>query len=305
MENKKKSSSIIRKIIFFVSLIIFIVSLVIILNIFLVEPYTNKSKMDNVREIYYSANANEENKNTFEDLCNLNPDITGWIKIQNTVIDYPVLYPPKNDPLFYLYRDYNKNYTKYGSIFIDSSCDLGNPDLKNIIVHGHSMNDGSMFKSLISFSNLDVYKNSPLIELNLREQKSLWKIIAIIKVNTLPEQGEIFDYLKISFKNDSSFLNYIYQLKLRSLINTPVDINENDNLLTLSTCSYEMKDFRTAVIARKVRDHEDETIDTSLARVNPQPLMPQAYYATHGGIAPQFSTFEEDLAKGKINWYKK
>lgn len=305
MKNKKNSSLVIRKTMFFVSLIIFIASLAIISNIFLIEPCVNKAKMDNVKEIYYNTNASEENKNTFEDLYTVNPDIIGWIKINNTVIDYPVLYPPKSDPLFYLYKDYNKRYTKYGSIFIDSNCDLASPYLKNIIVHGHSMNDGSMFKSLIKFSNLNVYKNSPLVEFNLNGQKALWKIIAIIKVNTLPEQGEVFDYLQISFKNNSSFLNYVYQLKLRSLINIPVDINENDNLITLSTCSYEMKDFRTAVIARRVREHEDETVNTSLATVNPQPLMPQAYYSTHGGSAPQFSTFEEDLAKGKIDWYKK
>ena len=85
---------------------------------------------------------------------------------------------------------------------------------------------------------------------------------------------------------NNSFLDYVSQIRKRSLLDIPVDVNENDKLITLSTCSYEFQDFRTVVVARRVRNGEDEAVDTSLAAEAKNPLMPECWYKKHGGSPP-------------------
>ena len=116
-----------------------------------------------------------------------------------------------------------------------------------------------------------------------------WKIISVFKTNTLKEQGELFNYLMVDFANDKDFLDFVYDVKIRSIIDTPVDVGKNDRLITLSTCSYEMKDFRT--------------VDVENAKLSGNPLMPSGYYSSHGGKSPEVNGFEKDLAAGKLSWY--
>ena len=88
-----------------------------------------------------------------------------------------------------------------------------------------------------------------------------YKIISVFKTNTLSSQGEFFNYLRCcDFQNDKDFMNYVYNVRIRSLINCPVTVNEDDELITLSTCSYEFTNFRTVVVARKVRIGEEAKV---------------------------------------------
>ena len=130
-----------------------------------------------------------------------------------------------------------------------------------------------------------------------------WKIISVFKTNTLKEQGELFNYLMIDFSSDKDFLDFVYNVRIRSLIDTPVDIGKNDQLIILSTCSYELNDFRTVVVARKVREGESAAVEVKNAKMNENPLMPEGYYARYGGEAPTVNGFEKDLADGKLSWY--
>jgi len=85
----------------------------------------------------------------------------------------------------------------------------------------------------------------------------------VFKTNTLSSQGEFFNYMIGEFQNEKDFMNYVYNVRIRSLITCPVDVNEDDELLTLSTCSYEFTNFRTVIVARKVRDGESAKVDTT------------------------------------------
>ena len=130
------------------------------------------------------------------------------------------------------------------------------------------MNDGSMFGNLMKYGstsgNLDFYKESPTIEFDTPEGNADYKIISVFKTNTLSSQGEFFNYMVGDFQNEKDFMNYVYNVRIRSLINCPVDVNEDDQLLTLSTCSYEFTEFRTVVVARKVRGGESSKVNVSL-----------------------------------------
>lgn len=299
-DDKKRRKALFYNVLIIISAIVLLVSGYFLIKILIIDPQKNKNTMEEIQKIYYNNDNNVETNihNSLEDLLQINSDIKGWIKIENTPIDYPVLYSN-----FYLYHNYKKEHSNYGSIFIDSTCSIDkNP--KNILLHGHHMNNGSMFASICKFSDLSFYKSTPVFNFDTTINKNKWKIISIFKTNANPEHGKIFPYLTSSFKNKDSFLEYVYQVKVRSIIDTPVDINENDELVTLSTCSYELKDFRTVVVARKVRDEEDITVDVSKAKYSSSPLYPDAYYSKYGGTRPNVTNFKESLKAGKLNWYK-
>lgn len=274
----------------------------------LYRPKGDTSQPDGDGESKEPAKDSEGRLEKFLPLLEKNRDIKGWITVPNTVIDYPVLQTEKDLDIqpggdeTYLYTDYEGNHTKYGSIFMDAHCDI--KDCKNLILHGHHMRDGRMFANLMNYSDLSFYQSSPVFTFDTIYEEAQWKVIAIIKTNTKSDQGEPFQYLRYSFADDSDFLNYVYQVRERSLIDTPVDVNEDDQLITLSTCSYEFDEFRTAVIARKVRPGEDAGVDVSKAVKNPDPLMPDVWYNRYGGTKPQLTTFEEALESGAISWYK-
>ena len=151
--------------------------------------------------------------------------------------------------------------------------------------------------------SLDYYKEHPTFEMDTVKYNGDWKIFSVFKTNTLSSQGEPFNYLRTSFSSDSDFLNFIYQMEIRSMFNTGVDVSADDQIVLLSTCSYEMDGFRTVIAARKVREGEDTTVDTSKVTWNSTVLYPDGWYSAKGGTKPQHpATFEEALAQGKINW---
>lgn len=293
-KNQKKIK--IYNFIIFIAIMAVLISGYFLIKFFYLEPKQNEETNEDIRGIYYSRENKEE---SFDELRKINKDIIGWIKIENTPIDYPVL-----ESANYLYKNYKGEYSRYGSIFTDNSSKLEN-NPQNIILHGHHMNNGSMFASICDFADLTFYKANPTFKFDTIYEKGNWKIISVFKTNTDPAHGEVFDYFISDFGNSKdNFLEYIYQVRLRSIIDTPVDINEDDKIVTLSTCSYELKDFRTVVIARKVRENEDENVDTSQAKYNAKVLYPDAYYKKFGGSKPEVTNFKTALKEGKINWYK-
>ena len=330
------AGQIILKIITLLMLIVFLVSAGYLVNELIILPAETDKTVDEIQEIFYnipedtsssgfstdSDSSKEETSDAEEtpkpqrpemtdeqarqqikELQKVNPDIVGWIRIPNTVIDYPVLQSSESDPEYYLYRNYRKENTKYGSIFMQAGTALDGAD-QNMILYGHSMRDGRMFAQLLQFGQLDVYKNSPVITFNTAEGGGKWKIISVFKTNTDESQGEPFAYTYDHFGSDSSYLNFVYQVRQRSIIDTGVDFNENDTILTLSTCSYEFDGFRTVVVARLVRDGEDASVDTSKATYNSKVVYPDCWYDRYGGSVPKWpDTFEEALDQGLIDWH--
>lgn len=226
--------------------------------------------------------APEQKKQSFSELQAVNRDVKGWITIPGTAIDNPVLCPPKDQPDYYLTHDWEGNQTKYGSIFLYS----GSSAQKNIILYGHSMKDGRMFAPLLNYSEPGFYDLHPVISFQLGSDKAFWKIFAVVKTNTDPSQGEPFNYQKTRFASSKSFLDFLGQVRMRSVLSVPVDLKTSDTLLTLSTCSYEFEGFRTVIFARRLRPGEDAAVDTSGVFRNAGALYPDCWYAKFGGKKP-------------------
>jgi sortase B len=242
----------------------------------------------------------------FKELLAVNEDVKGWINIPESNIDYVVMQSGKEDPEFYLNRDIEKLELKAGSLFLDAKCSIED-NSQNLTIHGHNMTStDNMFHYLIKYKELEYYKKRPVFTFDTIYQTGQWKIFAVFITNGGSEKEELFRYTRPSFNDSGDFLNYVYQLRIRSMYHIDtVDINENDQLLTLSTCSYEVKNYRTVIVARKVREGEDPTVEVASVTINPEPLYPYTYYYRYGGKAPALTeTFEEALKNGEINWYK-
>ncbi|MBQ6387576.1 MAG: class B sortase [Ruminococcus sp.] len=244
----------------------------------------------------------------WDELLRINPEIVGWIYINDTKIDYPVLWHKGDDMYsqYYLNHNYKGDWDSYGTIFLDYRCTEGTGS-KNIVMHGHHMNDGSMFGNLMSYAgmsaNLDFYKEAPVVEFDTPKADGKYKIISVFKTNTLSSQGEFFNYMIGSFQNEKDFMNYVYNVRVRSLIDCPVDVNEDDELITLSTCSYEFTNFRTVVVARRVRIGEDSGVDVDKASVNSNAVWPEVYYNAYGGSRPKVTDFVTAYEAKEIDWY--
>lgn len=334
-----KNSNKIKKVILIIVISIVVLSLAALLIFYFVIPEQEINKNNQIRDIAYSNttdtvnnnknigtknNNQNDSKNNINNNTNnspqsnnqslnwngiksVNSEIVGWLKVPHTTIDNPVmLHKGDNENnQYYLNKDYRKNYNINGSCFIDYR---SGANAKNIIIHAHHMNDGSMFGQLMKYGtysgNLGFYKSAPTFKYSKSNKKvSTYKIISVLKTNTDSSQGKVFNYLIGNFYNKAEFLNYVYQVKARSLINCPVKVNENDELITLSTCSYEYKDFRTVVVARKVRNGESSKVDTSKAKLQ-NGLWPDIHYSNKSK-KPKVTTFLTEFSKSKntLDWY--
>ena len=306
----------IRKTVVLVAMVAFVVALVYVLEFYIFGPMRNNAVTSEIQEIAYSNSGDgesEEDKPTqdWDALKEINDEIVGWISIPDTVIDYPVLYHEGDDRYnqYYIKRTYKKESSEYGSIFIDYRSTDG-VDSRNVIMHGHDMNDGSMFAGMLKYSpkgdlkgDLEYYQEHPVIIFNTPEGDAKYKIISVYKTSTRFEHGEFFNYMQGEFNSDAEFMNFVYNSRVRSFFDIPVTCNEDDQIITLSTCCYEFYQWRCVIVARKVRPGEDESVDVELATRNSSPLFPDVYYERYGGTRPEPLTFKTASAKGLVDWY--
>lgn len=305
---------VIRKVAVLVAIAVFIGAMIYVINFFIVGPAKNNAINDEIREIAYSSentspttpDGKPKQEQDWKALKKINKEIVGWIRLDDSRIDYPVMFHPGDDQdgQYYLNHTYKHEWSEYGTVFIDYRSEHST-ESKNVILHGHNMTDGSMFHELMDYSDrftgdLDFYRDHSVLTFNTPDGDAKWKIISVFKTSTLFAHGEFFNYMQGEFNSPAEFMNFVYNVRIRSMFNVPVTVNENDQLLTLSTCSYEYTNFRTVVVARKVRDGEDPAVDVKLASVNDDPFLPEVCY---DGKRPDAGTFKSAYKSGNINWY--
>lgn len=305
-----------RKSVVIASFLVFVSALSLLMYNMVFLSMKNAALNAEIQKIAHGDDSDDSSDNkpevddviNWDELLKINDEIVGWIEIDNTKVDYPVLWHKEDNRnyQYYLSHNYKGDYDSFGSVFLDYRCENGT-DSKNTVIHGHHIQDGSMFGDLMKYGgttgNLDFYKESPTIEFDTPEAQGTYKIISVFKTNTLSSQGEFFNYMIGDFQNEKDFMNYVYNVRVRSLFNCPVDVNEDDELITLSTCSYEFTNFRTVIVARKVRDGESSKVDVSRATLNSNPVWPQVYYSAYGGTRPEVTDFCTAYEKGQIDWY--
>ncbi len=186
-----------------------------------------------------------------EELQNINPEIIGWLEIENTDINYPVLQTNNNS--FYMNHNYKKEYSTNGSVFLDKDFDWNRPS-DNLLIYGHNMKNNTMFQSLLNYKNKKYYNQHPTIKFTTNNEDANYEIISAFesRVYYKSEKNVFRYYYFINAQDKNEYNEFITNCKKASLYDTNKTANYGDQLLTLSTCSYHTKDGRFAVVAKKV-----------------------------------------------------
>ena len=181
-----------------------------------------------------------------ESLQKQNSDIIGWIQIENTNINYPVVQGKDNN--YYLNHNYKKKYSANGSIFLDKNYSW-NPPSSNLLIYGHH----STFKDLLKYQNKKFYSQHPIIRFTTNKEDANYEIIAVFKskVYYQSEKNVFRYYYFIDANNEEEYNEFVANSKKSSLYDTEKTANYGEQLLTLSTCSYHTKDGRFVFVAKK------------------------------------------------------
>jgi sortase B len=214
------------------------------------EDKEQEEIFDEISEIA-KENNNEDNnekqvKINMQELYELNNDIVGWIKIDDTNIDYPVM-QTQNSPNYYLRRNFYKQYSQWGTPYLSESCDINLSD--NLIVYGHHINNSKMFGELENYRKEEFYKKHKFIKLYTLTEQVEYEIIAIFK--TVADTGfRYYDFT--SFEDEENFNAFVSECQKLSFYKIEKNIQYGDKFITLSTCDYTSQNGRLVVVARKI-----------------------------------------------------
>lgn len=179
-----------------------------------------------------------------------NSDIVGWLEIPNTNINYPVLQGADNE--FYMTHNYKKEKSKNGSIFLTKDYDWTLPS-SNLLIYGHNLGNGAMFQELLEYESQKYYIEHPTIRFTTSTEDAEYEIIAVFKsrVYYKSEQNVFRYYYFVNATTEDEYNQFVNNAKQASLYETNATAEYGDQLITLSTCSYHVKDGRFAVVGRK------------------------------------------------------
>ncbi|GGA74429.1 class B sortase [Ornithinibacillus halotolerans] len=206
------------------------------------EYYKNRKSLEDVQETFYASAAEKGSANLtdkasdlpivqeeFKELLEQNEEVVGWIKIPGTEIDYPVLQADNNTD--YLNKGFNKEYSIAGSIFMDYRNTIDSMK-QNTVIYGHRMKDGSMFDDLIKYKDEDFFEEHKTFEIKTLYDTYEAEIFAVYITTTE------FNYIETNFASDDEFAKYLTEIREQSMYQTDVEVDEDDQVLTLSTCDY-------------------------------------------------------------------
>lgn len=250
-----------KKILFFLTIIL-LISIMLISSYFIYKESKQNQKQEEVFEelvkITENSDQNEQNdKKSTEDTINLkelyeiNNDLIGWIKIENTDLSYPVVKSKIKN--YYLRKDFYKKYSSYGTPFLAEGCDIDTSD--NVIIYGHHINNQKMFGYLENYKKEEYYRNHKIIDFyTLNESETIkneYEIFAVFKTS-LYSSNSFKYYSYINFSNKDEFYYFMEKVKKISMYKTNITPRYGEKLITLSTCEYSNKNGRLVVMARKI-----------------------------------------------------
>ena len=178
-----------------------------------------------------------------------NPDMVGWIRIEGTAINHPVMQTPSYAN-YYLYKNFDKQYSNFGSVYAKEECDVFTPS-DNVTLYGHSMYSGSMFHDLHKYLDRDFWAEHRYITFDSLLEHRTYEIIAVFA--TTASVGEGFRYHTfINAANEEEFNEFISTCKELAYYDTGVTAQYGDKLLTLSTCEYTHTNGRLVVVAKLI-----------------------------------------------------
>ena len=234
-----------------------LVAIIVASSIYILSNLTQEKKQQNdfeeIQEIVEDNTKEESDSENSIDLYNLyliNNDVVGWIRIEGTNINYPVM----QNSEYYLRQNIYKEYSTYGTPFLADYCNINLSD--NLIIYGHHIKSGMMFADLDKYKSYDYYLNHKTIKLyKLRGTETIeeeYKIISCFK--TTVNKGGFKYYNFFNATSEADYNSFVKQCRELSFYNTDDTANYRDKLITLSTCEYSLNNGRMVVVAKKINN---------------------------------------------------
>jgi sortase B len=211
------------------------------------DYYQNRKVMGNIQETFYDVEINENTDSSqtirsgFDALLKENEDLVGWITMEGTQIDYPILQAEDNEQ--YLTRNFYNDDNVAGSIFMDFRNDIESAG-KNTILYGHRMKDGSMFEQLSKYQDKEFFENHQTFEFDTLYDSYEAEIFAVYATTT------DFDYIQTDFANEQEYEQLINNIKEESIYETDVEVSATDQIITLSTCDYVLDENKGRLVVQ-------------------------------------------------------
>lgn len=216
--------------------------------------FKNKKLYDDIVEDKTTAdlaNINDSFMEKVKELQQENTDVKGWIRIENTNINYPLLQTTDND--YYLTHNYKKENSSYGSIFINHKSNIKDNN-SNTIIYGHNMKNNQMFTDLLKYEDKQFYEEHPTIKIVTDENEEEYEIIYTFKSRVFyQDEKNVFRYYQYyNFENENKYNEYINNCKEIQLYDTGKTATYGECLITLITCEYSQENGRMVIVAKKI-----------------------------------------------------
>lgn len=182
----------------------------------------------------------------YQQLYAENPEMAGWLRIDGTVIDYPVMHTPQ-DPEKYLHRNFRGEESYAGTPFIDYRC---TEESDNLVIYGHNMSDGSMFHTLPDYQQKSYWQAHPVIRFDSVYDEREYEVVAAFYDRVYYTHETNFKFYNFIDATDEADYNHaVAQFKKKSLYDTGITPQYGQQLITLVTCTYQVENGRFVVVA--------------------------------------------------------
>lgn len=228
-----------------------------------------------------------------------NKDIVGWIQIDGTPVDYPVMYTPdEGDGQYYLYRNFarEEDPTQEGCLFVDENCTV-DPRSTNLLIHGHNMKNGTMFHTLLDYKDEAFYKEHPIIHYKTLYEDQEYEIAYVFLSQVYNVDDDVWKFYKFyNAANAQEYDDFVNHCKELELYDTGVTARYDDELLTLTTCEYTVENGRMVVVARRVTEEFPLQGEAAIAQASAQKQVVEGDLTGDGSAAV---TSEDESGSGE------
>lgn len=193
------------------------------------------------------ADTGQERLLQYAALHQKNPDMAGWIRIDGTRVDYPVMHTPQ-EPEFYFHRDFEGEYSAYGMIFADGDCLMDGSD-PNLLIYGHHMRNGSMFAQIEDYQREEFWREHPVICFDTLKELGRYEVAGAFK-RPAGELDEDFKNMLLA-RTEEDYKALWDMLRTSRFYDTGVEPVPGRRLITLTTCEYTQGDGRFFVVAQE------------------------------------------------------
>lgn len=195
-----------------------------------------------------STNKTSEILPQYQALYEENSDFAGWIQIEDTELNYPVMYTPDH-PEYYLYRTFDHSDSMSGTPFIGEGSSL-HPKSNNLIVYGHHMKNQTMFATLLEYQEEQFWREHPDIQFDTLFQTGTYEVMSVFFIDVTPNNGHFAFYDFIDLDTEAQYQEFLERCKQLSLYETGISATASDDFITLVTCS-DYANGRFVVVAKE------------------------------------------------------